>query len=91
MSTTNFICLITGVVACVYGGVLLWSAKTAGEEPGPDHWTNSPEVKNSPYNKMENKRFLVKPERKSISFSKSKGRAYGMLAIGLALLVLAFT
>jgi hypothetical protein len=48
-------------------------------------------VKNSPYNKMENMRYLVKPERKNISFSKSKGRAYGMLAIGIALLVLAFT
>ena len=91
MSTTNVICLVTGIIACIYGGLLLWSAKNAGEEPGPDHWINSPEVKNSPFNKMENMRYLVKPERKSISFSKSKGRAYGMLAIGIALLVLAFT
>jgi hypothetical protein len=33
----------------------------------------------------------MKPERKNISFSRSKGRAYAMLAIGLALIVMAFT
>jgi hypothetical protein len=91
VSKTSLLYLVTGLMACVYGGLLLWSAKNAGDEPGPDHWLNSEEVKKSPFNKMDNMRFLVKSERKSISFSKSKGRAYGMLAIGIALLVLAFT
>ncbi len=71
---------------------MLWSgAKTVGPEPDKDHWMNSEEVRNSRFNKLENMRYLMKPERQNISFSKSKGRAYAMLAIGLALIVMAFT
>ena len=91
MSTTSTLYLVTGLMACLYGGLLLWSAKTVGKEPDKDHWLNSEEVRMSRFNKMENMRYLLKPERKSISFSKSKGRAYAMLAIGLALIVMAFT
>jgi len=91
VSKASFFFLVTGLLACVYGGLLLWSAKTADDDPGPDHWMNSEEVKRSPYNKTENMRYLMKPERKSISFSRSKGRAYAMLGIGLALIVFAFT
>lgn len=83
--------LVTGAMACVYGLLLLWSAKNAGGEPGPEHWLNSEEVKQSRFNTLENMRYLVKPECKNISFSRSKGRAYAMLAIGLALIVMAFT
>ena len=83
--------LVTGVLACIYGAMLLWSAKNAGEEPGPEHWLNSEEVKQSRFNSLENMRYFMKPERKNISFSRSKGRAYAMLAIGLALIVMAFT
>ncbi len=87
----SFLYLVTGVMACVYGLLLLWSAKNADDEPGPDHWLNSEEVKQSRFNTLENMRYLVKPERKNISFSRSKGRAYAMLAIGLALIAMAFT
>ena len=91
MPKVSILYLVTGLMACLYGGLLLWSAKDVAQEPGPDHWMNSEEVKNSRFNKLDNMRYLMKPERKSISFSRSKGRAYGMLAIGLALIVLAFT
>ncbi|HEX7965364.1 MAG TPA: hypothetical protein VF651_06565 [Gammaproteobacteria bacterium] len=87
----SFLYLVTGLMACVYGGLLLWSAKNAGQEPGAEHWLNSEEVKNSRFNNFENMRYIMKPERKNISFSRSKGRAYAMLAIGLALIVMAFT
>jgi len=83
--------LVTGVMACVYGAMLLWSAKNADAEPGADHWLNSEEVKQSRFNSLENMRYFMKPERKNISFSRSKGRAYAMLAVGLALIVMAFT
>ena len=83
--------LVTGAMACVYGLMLLWSAKNADAEPGPEHWLNSEEVRQSRFNKMDNMRFLMKPERKNISFSRSKGRAYAMLAVGLALIVMSFT
>ena len=91
MSKASVLYLVTGLMCCIYGGLLLWSVKNANDEPGPDHWLNSDEVKNSRFNKMENMRYFMKPERKNISFSKSKGRAYAMLAIGIALLVMAFT
>jgi len=91
VSKMSLLYLVTGATACAYGLLLLWSAKHAGEEPGPDHWLNSEEVKSSRFNTLENMRFFMRPERKNISFSRSKGRAYGMLAIGLALIVMAFT
>jgi hypothetical protein len=91
VSTTSVLYLVTGLMACLYGSLLLWSAKHAGREPDKDHWLNSEEVRTSRFNKLENMRYLMKPERKSISFSKSKGRAYAMLAIGIALIVMAFT
>ena len=82
--------LVTGLMACLYGGLLLWSAQHEGRELDADHWLNSDEVKNSPFNKLDNMRYLIKPERKNISFSRSKGRAYAMLAVGLSLIVMAF-
>ena len=91
MSKASLLYLVTGLMCCVYGGLLLWSAKQHSDELGPDHWLNSEEVRSSRFNKLDNMRFLMKPERKNISFSKSKGRAYAMLAIGIALLVMAFT
>ena len=91
MSKMSLLYLVTGLMACVYGAMLLWSAKNAGEEPGPDHWINSEEVKQSRFNSLENMRYFMKPERKNISFSRSKGRAYAMLAVGFALIVMAFT
>jgi hypothetical protein len=35
--------------------------------------------------------YLIRPERQNISVSRSKGRAYAMIAIGLALSVMSFT
>ena len=91
MSKMSVLYLVTGLMACLYGGLLLWSAKHEGRELDADHWLNSDEVKNSPFNKLDNMRYLIKPERKNISFSRSKSRAYMMLAVGLTLIVLAFT
>ena len=90
MSTVSVLYLVTGLLACLYGGLLLWSAKHADREMDENHWLNSEEVKNSRFNKLDNMRYLMKPERQNISFSKSKGRAYAMLAIGVALVVMAF-
>ena len=91
MSKASVLYLVTGLMCCIYGGLLLWNAKLEGRELDPGHWLNSEEVRSSRFNKLDNMRYLMKPERKNISFSKSKGRAYAMLAIGIALLVMAFT
>ena len=74
--------------ASVAGGQ---QAKQADKQQEQRKWMQAEEVVNSRFNKLENMRYLLRPERKNISFSKSKGRAYAMLAIGLALIVMAFT
>ena len=91
MTSESSLFLITGVVAMVYGLLLLWNAKQGDQEQEQRKWMQAEEVVNSRFNKLENMRYLLRPERKNISFSKSKGRAYAMLAIGLALIVMAFT
>lgn len=91
MSNESRLFLITGVVAVVYGLLLLWNAKQGDKEQEQRKWMQAEEVVNSRFNKLDNMRYLLQPERKNISFSKSKGRAYAMLAIGLALIVMAFT
>ncbi|HET7175079.1 MAG TPA: hypothetical protein VFK21_03645 [Gammaproteobacteria bacterium] len=90
MSKVNILFVVTGLLAVVYGLMLLWSAKRAAESTDQD-WMHSEEIAKSPYNSLKNMHYLMRPERGNISFSKSKGRAYAMIAIGLALIVMAFT
>ena len=91
MSKINVLFVVTGLLAVAYGLMLLWSAKNSGAEAGKKDWMNSEEVTRSRFNSLQNMRYLIRPERQNISFSKSKGRAYAMIAIGLALIVMAFT
>lgn len=90
MSKVNILFVVTGLLAVVYGLMLLWSVKRAAESTEKD-WMHSEEIAKSPYNSLKNMHYLLRPERGNISFSKSKGRAYAMIAIGLALIVMAFT
>lgn len=78
-------------MAVAYGLLLLWSAKRADRQSDKQDWMNSDEVTKSRFNSLQNMRYLIRPERLNISFSKSKGRAYAMIAVGIALLVMAFT
>jgi hypothetical protein len=82
---------ITGLIAVAYGLLLLWSTKHADQESGRQDWMNSEEVTKSRFNSLQNMRYLMRPDRQNISFSKSKGRAYAMIGIGIALIVMAFT
>ena len=91
MSKVSILYAVTGLMAMVYGLLLLWSAKLADQDTGKQDWLHSEEVTKSRFNSLQNMRYLIRPERQNISFSKSKGRAYAMIALGLALLVLAFT
>ena len=91
MSKVNVLYAVTGLMAVVYGLLLLWSAKHAAASDGKQDWMHSEEVTQSKFNSLQNMRYLIRPERQNISFSKSKGRAYAMIAIGLALIVMAFT
>ena len=91
MSKVSTLYLVTGLMAAAYGLLLLWSAKNADSQAGKQDWLHSEEVTKSRFNTLQNMRYLIRPERQNISFSRSKGRAYAMIALGLALLVLAFT
>ena len=91
MSNISILYAVTGAMAMAYGLMLLWSAKHADKEAGNQDWLRSEEVTKSRFNTLQNMRYLMKPERQNISFSKSKGRAYAMIAMGIALIVIAFT
>lgn len=91
MSKVSILYAVTGFMAMAYGLLLLWSAKAADRETGKQDWLNSEEVTKSRFNSLQNMRYLIRPERQNISFSKSKGRAYAMIALGIALIVMAFT
>ena len=91
MSKVNLLFAVTGLLAVVYGLMLLWSVKRANDRSDEKDWIHSEEVTRSRFNTLDNMRYLLRPERQNISFSKSKGRAYAMIAMGLALIVMAFT
>lgn len=91
MSKVSILYAITGLIAVAYGLLLLWSTKHADQESGRQDWMNSEEVTKSRFNSLQNMRYLMRPDRQNISFSKSKGRAYAMIGIGIALIVTAFT
>jgi hypothetical protein len=91
VSNVSILYAVTGAMAMAYGLLLLWSAKHADRDAGKQDWLHSEEVTKSRFNTLQNMRYLMKPERQNISFSKSKGRAYAMIAMGIALLVIAFT
>jgi hypothetical protein len=91
VSKVSILYAVTGLMAVAYGLLLLWSAKLAGQQSDKQAWMNSDELTKSRFNSLQNMRYLMRPERQNISFSKSKGRAYAMIALGLALLVMAFT
>jgi hypothetical protein len=82
---------ITGVLAVTYGGLILWNLADTRRELEQQAWLESEEIRSSKLNSMQNMRHLLQPERKNISFSRSKGRGYAMLALGIVLLVFAFT
>lgn len=92
MSLISGLLAITGVLASAYGGLILWNlGKQDAQQDAQQSWLKSDEVRNSRFNSMANMRHLLQPERKNISFSRNRGRGYAMLAIGIVLLVFAFT
>ncbi|MGA9852556.1 MAG: hypothetical protein WBR15_06440 [Gammaproteobacteria bacterium] len=91
MAKINIIFIVAGVLAIVYGALILWSAVTSKQDMKQEDWLRSEEVTGSKFNKMEHLRYLLQPEHKSISFSRSKSRGYAMVAIGIVLIVFGIT
>lgn len=91
MTKVSLLFIITGAVAIIYGALILWNAAGGRKEVAQEAWLKSAEIRSSKFNSIENMRYLLRPERQNISFSRSRARGYAMLAIGIALIVMAFT
>ena len=91
MVWVNILFVTAGVLAIIYGALILWNVSSSDKDVKQETWLASEEITRSKFNSLGNMRHLLQPERQSISFSRSKGRGYAMLAVGIALIVLAFT
>lgn len=91
MSWEKILFLTAGVLAILYGLVILWSVASGNREVRQADWLTSEEVKRSPHHSFKNLRHLLEPERQNISFSRSRVRGYAMVAIGIILIVLGVT
>lgn len=91
MSLTSGLLAVTGALACIYGALILRNLPGKRPQDIEPEWLQSDEVRSSKFNSLANMRHLLQPERRNISFSQSRGRGYAMLAIGILLLVFAFT
>jgi hypothetical protein len=91
VSLVSGLLAVTGVLACIYGALILRNLSGTRPQDIEPEWLQSDEIRSSKFNTLGNMRHLLQPERKNISFSQSRGRGYAMLAIGILLLVFAFT
>ncbi len=90
MSLINTLLVVAGALALIYGALILWSASSSDKDVQRGDWLKSEEFAHSRFNSLKNMRHLLQPERQNISFSRSRGRGYAMIAVGMALIVLAF-
>lgn len=90
MNYASGLLAVTGVLALIYGVLILWNFTVGKHEAEVEDWLNAAELRGSRFNNMHNLRHLLKPERKNISFNRSKSRGFAMLGIGVILLVFAF-
>ncbi|MGH8279635.1 MAG: hypothetical protein ACRETQ_08755 [Gammaproteobacteria bacterium] len=86
MTKLNLIFLIAGVLAIVYGGLIVRSAAVAKRDLQQDDWLRSDEVLHSKYHDLHYLRHVLDPDHKTISTGRSKGRGYAMVGIGIVLI-----
>jgi uncharacterized membrane protein HdeD (DUF308 family) len=91
MKSFNIAFVVAGVLAILYGLLVLWSAAFGGRDMQSHDWLKSDEVTHSKYHRLGYLRHLLEPQRKNISTGRSKGRGYAMVAIGIVLIVFGIT
>ncbi len=91
MSLIKSLFVVAGALALIYGALILWSVSSSEKDVQQEDWLKSEELTHSKFNSLKNMRHLLQPERQNISFSRSRARGYAMIAVGIALIVLAFT
>ncbi|HEX5340729.1 MAG TPA: hypothetical protein VFX47_07595 [Gammaproteobacteria bacterium] len=91
MTLISGLLTVTGILAMLYGISILWVVAASHKDLKQDAWLESDEVRDSKFNNLHHLRYLINGKRSSISSSRSKGRGYAMLAVGIVLLAFAFT
>jgi hypothetical protein len=91
MTIVNRAFIIAGVLAIIYGALILWSMSTGAKDVKQEDWLSSEEVTSSRFNSLKNMRHLLQPERRNISFTHSRARGYAMMVIGIVLIVFGVT
>ncbi|MHB8405433.1 MAG: hypothetical protein ACYDCJ_08435 [Gammaproteobacteria bacterium] len=91
MNAINSLFVAAGVLAILYGVVILWSIASSAKDVKQEDWLKSEEIIHSQFNSLKNMRHLLQPERQNISFSHSRVRGYAMVVVGVALIVLGVT
>ncbi|MGH8377506.1 MAG: hypothetical protein ACRER7_00975 [Gammaproteobacteria bacterium] len=91
MKLVNSVFIVAGVLAIIYGAMILWSVAVSKQDVKQGDWLHSDEIIQSKFNKMEHLKHILQPERQSISFSRSKARGYAMVVIGIVLIVFGIT
>ena len=91
MKPLNLIFVTAGVLAILYGLLILWSVASNQRDPKQSDWLHSEEITRSKFHNTEHLRHLLEPERKIISTGRSKSRGYAMVAIGIVLIVFGIT
>ncbi|MBU6469777.1 MAG: hypothetical protein KGL00_05540 [Gammaproteobacteria bacterium] len=91
MTSFNIVFLVAGVLAILYGLLVLWSAADRAGGAHSDDWIKSDEVTHSKYHRLGYLKHMLDPARKNISTGRSKGRGYAMVAIGIVLIVFGIT
>ncbi|HVA56107.1 MAG TPA: hypothetical protein VNI53_10000 [Gammaproteobacteria bacterium] len=91
MPLVNILFLAAGVLAIIYGFVILWTIAASARDVKQADWLRSEEVTRSRFNSMKNMRHLLEPERQNIRSSRSRARGYAMVVVGIVLIVFGLT
>jgi uncharacterized membrane protein HdeD (DUF308 family) len=91
MGLINKLFLVAGVLAIIYGLVILWTIASSARDVKQPDWLTSEEVIRSRFYNLKHMRHLLQPDRRNISSSRSRMRGYAMLAIGIVLIVFGLT
>jgi uncharacterized membrane protein HdeD (DUF308 family) len=87
MLLVNKLFLAAGILAIVYGLVILWSIASGARGVKQADWLSSEEITHSPFYNLKHMRHLLQPERRNISSSRSRMRGYVMVVFGIVLIV----
>ncbi len=91
MQLVNILFVAAGVLAIIYGFVILWTIAASARDVKQADWLKSEEVTHSRLYSLKHMRHLLEPERPNIRSSRSRARGYAMVLVGIVLIVFGLT